>query len=87
VELMAAIRRLTAALDRVPASVEARFHRASAYYILSERAAGGDRDFRTAAIADLDHVLRNVPELTAARELRRLAGGDEDPRPASTSRR
>jgi tetratricopeptide (TPR) repeat protein len=70
-----AIRRLSIALDRAPEFVEARFHRAAAYFLLAERTSRTDskgEEYRTAAIADLDRILQTVPDLAAAYALRGL---------------
>ena len=72
--LNAAVERLTTVLDRIPDSVEARFHRATALHLLAEmNHLPSDR--RTAAIDDLDRVLKAVPELASARVLRGIIRG------------
>lgn len=70
-----AIRRLSIALERAPEFVEARFHRAAAYFLLAERTSRADTkgdEYRAAAIADLDRILQSVPDLSAAYALRGL---------------
>jgi serine/threonine protein kinase len=71
--LLEAVDLLTRSLDRIPNCVEARFHRASALFLLGDGAAPSDEDGlarKKAALADLDAALAAIPELTAARALR-----------------
>jgi tetratricopeptide (TPR) repeat protein/tRNA A-37 threonylcarbamoyl transferase component Bud32 len=60
-ELERAIGRLTFVLDRAPDHVEARYHRASAHFLLASG---------RAALEDLDRILEIAPDLSAARALR-----------------
>ena len=72
-----AVERLKQALERAPDFVEARYRRAAALFLKAESAANDpkSRDLRTAAIQDLDAVLKSVPELTAAHVLRGVVLG------------
>jgi tRNA A-37 threonylcarbamoyl transferase component Bud32 len=84
ISLSEAVEKLTAALDRAPDYLEARFHRASANHLLSERAPEPQRrDYKRAAIEDLNRVLDAAPDLAAARALRGIVRGSvEDLREA-----
>ena len=71
------VERLTIALDRIPGSLEARFRRATALFLLAEadRRDPNSSERKKAAIDDLNRALEAVPELASARVLRGIIRG------------